>query len=57
MKHYCHALPNGDIEVQNAVAGFPGQLHTHTPDDFRRWKRESRIKEENIDWLGKEAAA
>lgn len=31
---------NGKIIVQNAAMGIMGQKHEHTPEDFKRWKKD-----------------
>ncbi len=49
MTFYCTREPAGAIHVQNAVAGFLGQHHVHTPEDFEYWK--VGIAEEQIVWL------
>ena len=32
---------NGKIKVQNCAAGMFGQLHEHTKEDFKRWKKDA----------------
>jgi hypothetical protein len=32
------------IVVQNMAMGLCGQKHTHTPEDFDRWKKDIPIK-------------
>jgi len=39
MTFYIHKDADGNIHVQNAVAGMLGQHHVHTPEDFKRWLR------------------
>ena len=46
MKHYVTVAADGNVHVTNAVGGFIGQHHVHTPEDFERWKEH--VAEENI---------
>ena len=49
MTFYCTREPDGTIHVQNAVTGFLGQHHVHTPEDFERWT--AGMPESQIVWL------
>ena len=39
MQFYTYNDADGNVHVQNAVAGMLGQHHVHTPEDFKRWCR------------------
>lgn len=39
MTFYCTREADGTIHVQNAVLGYLGQHHVHTPEDFQKWSR------------------
>lgn len=49
MTFYCTREADGAIHIQNAVTGFLGQHHVHTPEDFECWK--AGIPESQIVWL------
>ncbi len=49
MTFYCTRAPDSTVHVQNAVLGFLGQHHVHSPEDFERWK--VGIPESRIVWL------
>jgi hypothetical protein len=39
MHFYYHKDHRGRIHVQNAVMGYLGQHHVHTPEEFEEWKK------------------
>lgn len=41
MQFYVFTDSDGNVHVQNAVAGMLGQHHVHTPEDFERWRKDS----------------
>jgi len=53
MSFYCTREADGTIHVQNAVMGFLGQHHVHTPEDFERWRRAGYqpVPDRLIHWL------
>ena len=49
MTFYCTREPDGTVHVQNAVMGYLGQHHVHSPEDFERWK--TGISKSHVVWL------
>ena len=43
MTFYCAKQPDGTIHVQNAVKGYLGQHHVHTPEDFEKCRNGDRV--------------
>jgi hypothetical protein len=39
------------IKVQNAIGGHLGQLHEHSPEDFEKWQKDSKIDQKNLKHL------
>jgi len=39
MRFYLYGDAEGNVHVQNAVAGMMGQHHVHTPEDFEYWRK------------------
>lgn len=43
MQFYISKDSAGNIHVQNAVMGYLGQHHVHTPKDFAAWKKSAKV--------------
>ena len=42
--HFYWWEENGQICVQNMIAGMAGQKHTHSKEGFKRWIKENQIE-------------